>query len=559
MANGISRILIQARTAKGVPKTQTAKDLGVAYSTYFDWESGKRTPRNDKLFILAKYFDIPLAELRAQAQAQPSTPVKKVQAKSAPATTTPTPVPATTPATGSVTLDSKQLVLDILREQTTRLSQDMTPENVDAQEAELKKFIKIFKKISDLNFVATEHIVTDVPQVTEALPDNVSTHSAPVEDVEDTVTPTPVEKTIESETPTVAEVESPDKPEVTPAPDTPETEPVAATPVQTKLPVKTPTEPVKIAPEETDNDTPKAGWQAGHKVFIGRFRRGLSGGWVDKEIRIPEVILRQMNPPLENGDWVQAKLISDLTSSDKRYLFSLEKSDPQPTDIREITFKPVRYRSDIRRFEVEFKSDRHELPVTIVFKDTDILKNRISTGDYVDLAYYEGKESDARIRWKYSAAEAAKKRQAIFFQKKPASETTTTTPTPTVQKPAPKKIKKKGPTKQKIFADKVFLLVGGYMKSVGNKFKSVIEERGGSFMHYDKKNQSNSLRRDIDNADFIVVYTPEVSHQQMWVAKDYSKVKDKPIYFAKTSTEINLLQSYKRSDLFRDRNIASEI
>ncbi|WP_035455743.1 DUF2325 domain-containing protein, partial [Agrilactobacillus composti] len=549
MANGISRILIQARTAKGVPKTQTAKDLGVAYSTYFDWESGKRTPRNDKLFILAKYFNIPLAELRAQAQ--PSTPVKKIQAKSTPATTTPTSVPATTPATGSVTLDSKQLVLDILREQTTRLSQDMTPENVDAQEAELKKFIKIFKKISDLNFVETQHLITDVPQVTKAIPDNTSTHSAPVEPVENTVTPAPVEKPIQPETATVADIESPDKSEVKPAQDTPETEPVATTPVQTKLPVAAPTEPVDNVPEETDSDTLKVGWRAGHKVFIGRFRRGLSGGWVDKEIRIPEVILRQMNPPLENGDWVQAKLISDLTSSDKRYLFSLEKSDPQPSNIREVTFKPVRYRSDIRRFEVEFKNDRHELPVTIVFKDTDILKNRISTGDYVDLAYYEGKESDARIRWKYSSAEAAKKRQSIFFQKKPASETTT--PTPAVQKPASKKIKKKGPTKQKIFADKVFLLVGGYMKSVGNKFKSVIEERGGSFMHYDKKNQSNSLRRDIDNADFIVVYTPEVSHQQMWVAKDYSKVKDKPIYFAKTSTEINLLQSYKRSDLFKDR------
>lgn len=55
------------------------------------------------------------------------------------------------------------------------------------------------------------------------------------------------------------------------------------------------------------------------------------------------------------------------------------------------------------------------------------------------------------------------------------------------------------------------------------------------------------LQSRVLNADFIVVYTGDVSHQHMWDGKDYAKKYEVPIYFAKTTTEKNMMQAYARA------------
>ena len=39
---------------------RVAKDTGLAPTVFSDWQSGKSTPKFDKLLILAKYFDVPV-------------------------------------------------------------------------------------------------------------------------------------------------------------------------------------------------------------------------------------------------------------------------------------------------------------------------------------------------------------------------------------------------------------------------------------------------------------------------------------------------------------------
>lgn len=42
----------------GITSYQVSKETGISQSTLSDWKNGKSKPKVDKLFILAKYFDV---------------------------------------------------------------------------------------------------------------------------------------------------------------------------------------------------------------------------------------------------------------------------------------------------------------------------------------------------------------------------------------------------------------------------------------------------------------------------------------------------------------------
>lgn len=44
--------------ARGCTTYQVSKATGIAQSTLSHWKSGKRTPKSDKIKILADYFDV---------------------------------------------------------------------------------------------------------------------------------------------------------------------------------------------------------------------------------------------------------------------------------------------------------------------------------------------------------------------------------------------------------------------------------------------------------------------------------------------------------------------
>ncbi|MGE0206108.1 MAG: helix-turn-helix domain-containing protein [Hyphomicrobiaceae bacterium] len=53
------------RTERNLDQYEMAQVLGVAQSTYCDWEKGKMRPRRERLPSIAKAFNVPVAKLRA--------------------------------------------------------------------------------------------------------------------------------------------------------------------------------------------------------------------------------------------------------------------------------------------------------------------------------------------------------------------------------------------------------------------------------------------------------------------------------------------------------------
>lgn len=45
---------------KGVKPSDVAKAVGISSSVFTDWKKGRYTPKADKLYALAKYFDVPM-------------------------------------------------------------------------------------------------------------------------------------------------------------------------------------------------------------------------------------------------------------------------------------------------------------------------------------------------------------------------------------------------------------------------------------------------------------------------------------------------------------------
>lgn len=49
--------LKEIRISKGLNMRQTAKELGIPYTTYISYEKGEREPRLEFLVLLTKFFD----------------------------------------------------------------------------------------------------------------------------------------------------------------------------------------------------------------------------------------------------------------------------------------------------------------------------------------------------------------------------------------------------------------------------------------------------------------------------------------------------------------------
>lgn len=45
---------------RGLTIFQVSKDTGIPNSTLYEWKSGRSEPKIDKIYILAKYFGVPM-------------------------------------------------------------------------------------------------------------------------------------------------------------------------------------------------------------------------------------------------------------------------------------------------------------------------------------------------------------------------------------------------------------------------------------------------------------------------------------------------------------------
>lgn len=53
-------VLEKLMKEKGVKASDVAKETGIPSSVFTDWKKGRYTPKADKLYVLAKYFGVPM-------------------------------------------------------------------------------------------------------------------------------------------------------------------------------------------------------------------------------------------------------------------------------------------------------------------------------------------------------------------------------------------------------------------------------------------------------------------------------------------------------------------
>ena len=54
------KVYQELRDAKGINDAQVARDTGLYQPLFSEWKKGKNAPKVDKLYILAKYFGVPI-------------------------------------------------------------------------------------------------------------------------------------------------------------------------------------------------------------------------------------------------------------------------------------------------------------------------------------------------------------------------------------------------------------------------------------------------------------------------------------------------------------------
>ncbi len=58
MSDGIYKIFDKLRTEKGVTVYAISKATGITTTTFTNWKQGKYTPKQDKLQLIADYFNV---------------------------------------------------------------------------------------------------------------------------------------------------------------------------------------------------------------------------------------------------------------------------------------------------------------------------------------------------------------------------------------------------------------------------------------------------------------------------------------------------------------------
>lgn len=53
-------VLERLMKEKGVKASEVAKETGIPSSVFTDWKKGRYTPKADKLYVLARYFGVPM-------------------------------------------------------------------------------------------------------------------------------------------------------------------------------------------------------------------------------------------------------------------------------------------------------------------------------------------------------------------------------------------------------------------------------------------------------------------------------------------------------------------
>ena len=248
----------------------------------------------------------------------------------------------------------------------------------------------------------------------------------------------------------------------------------------------------------------------GEKELIGYpFERKLTGGFLIKgtpseNVFVPESIIRELD--IEDGDLVSAEIKEGSRNYNRNYYYRIVEKNNEPIDTKRIEFKYGVVEFDITssRFVVSEDINKESLRLeggeimTYIITDREASQFSLIHGDIVDIAWYEGSFEKAKVIWKHLIEDTSSKEtesQKIMKHKKENGSNKKTTSEDSVEK---------------TLEGKKIALIG--LEPYWDKYKKLVEERGGSFEGVESDRHKTSMSAVIRKSDLVVVGISHTSH-----------------------------------------------
>ena len=281
---------------------------------------------------------------------------------------------------------------------------------------------------------------------------------------------------------------------------------------EAKAQAKTVSAPVAKAPEKTVAEAIKeknlkdlASSFDKQKQEVGyEFNRKLSGGFMTNDIFVPETVVRNLD--LMDGDMMTAEIKPGGTLGKPTYDFKVISRNTLPRDTgrREFNRAIVEYDESLKLFFVQTNIEGetlrvNDVPIKFYLSEKDVTDMTISTGDIVDVSWYDGNFNKGKVYWRYRTnefkTELATAHNKMLKHKGSVSVTAST---------------EKEDVPQTLLGKKICVIGAEIFHP---EFKEIVESHGGVFLGYAASTNKMSRTAGIKRSDLVLVGIKYTSHE----------------------------------------------
>lgn len=268
-------------------------------------------------------------------------------------------------------------------------------------------------------------------------------------------------------------------------------------------------------PKETEEGTEDAdteicpSGEGEEKMYL--FKRGILGGYVPElNAIVPEAVVQKLG--LENHDYVYAFEIPGSDPEKKKYHYKLAKKAEVPVPIDRVQYNLCPIESDAGVLVVRKSHETGEdirigdIPFAVRIPDEEILRLSLKEGDIVDIAFPTKRPDKCRVLYVHPIEELRQEEpvQKQHKKKKESNENCSEENEP-----------------EKIFEGKTILIIGNEPEKA--HYREKIEERGGTFLWADAKDNYITLASLVRKSDVVIFLLGVSGHIGMKLIKRYCK------------------------------------
>ena len=247
------------------------------------------------------------------------------------------------------------------------------------------------------------------------------------------------------------------------------------------------------------------------------FKRLLSGGTLNNdEIYVPEKVVRQLD--IAHGDLIRAFFMKKHNNKNiYRYEVVESKNGPEPRERNHFSYGIVKYDDTSHSYYAD--EDIYHNPLLVdgvqsiaLLSERDEEAYRLVTDDIVDIAWYDGWFSEAKVIWKHQTdlvIGVKKDDQKVKKHKEREADNI-----PIKEEVEPK------------LAGKRICLVGG--EPYHAEFKKVIEDRGGTLIPMRGDEKKVRINKVVRKSDACIVAIQHVSHDASIYSHTIAKASNVP-------------------------------